>query len=109
VILHQFCVELDKTPVQTRDLVKQTGCAKTVSRTLVYPGTNDLEIKWNTRVKERCWMAVSYHGKINVANVRVVKERHTSDVREFAFQVDTGVVTTHNILTENLEMEIISR
>jgi hypothetical protein len=43
-IVHQFCVELGKTPVQTKDLLKQTKCGRTVLRALIYPVTNDLQI-----------------------------------------------------------------
>jgi hypothetical protein len=45
----KFCVELGKSPVQTRDLLKQTKCGRTILAALrasVYPGTNDLQISF---------------------------------------------------------------
>jgi hypothetical protein len=75
VTAEQRSVELGKTPVQTRDLIKQMECGRTMSRD---PGTNDIQIKSYIRVKGRCWTDVISHGKINVSSVRVVKERRAS-------------------------------
>jgi hypothetical protein len=65
----KFCLELGITPIQTKGLLKLNECARTVSRTLVYPlhkQITDIALFESERkVMDGC----RFSWKINVSNI----------------------------------------
>lgn len=49
----KFCVELGRTPVQTKNTLKQTQCGKNVSRALVYRWHKLFLINFSVKVKSK--------------------------------------------------------
>jgi hypothetical protein len=65
----KFCIKLGMAPVQTRDLLKLTDCARTVSRTLVYPSNKEITDIVLYESERKVMDSCRFHRTINVSNV----------------------------------------
>lgn len=104
----KFCVELGRTPVQTKNMLKQTQCGRNVSRALVY--------RWHKRFSDKLFSESESKG---AGRPSVITEELTSAVQELlendarltvrtmSSKFELGLPTAHKLLTENLGMERI--
>ena len=101
----KFCVELGKTPVETKKMLEMTQSGRGVSRALVYRWhrrfVNDPSSPYSSKGGGRPKI-INESLTLDVANALRKDARLT--VRDIAHEFDIGVATTHKILTENLNM-----
>lgn len=101
----KFCVELGKTPMETKKLLETTSKGSGVSRALVY--------RWHKRYSEG--RSTPYDdvkpGRPSVIDENVtstvqnaIRKDGRSTVRDIALLCDIGVATAHKILTEKLNL-----
>lgn len=102
----KFCVELGKTPMETKKMLEMTQSGRNVSRALVY--------RWHRRLSLDS--STPYTSK-GAGRPTIIDESLTSDVtnalqkdarmtvRDIACSFDIGTATAHKILTEKLNME----
>lgn len=67
----KFCVELGRTPVQTKNMLKQTQCGRNISRALVY--------RWHKRFSDKLFSKNESKG---AGRPSVTTEELTSVVQE---------------------------
>lgn len=103
----KFCVELGKTPVETKKLLEMTKSGSTVSRALVY--------RWHKRFSDGRYSCDDEKGRgrrsifddssvtLNVR--RAIQDDGRRTVREVSVICDIGKTTAHKVLTEQLNME----
>ena len=101
----KFCVELGKTPTETKKLLESTNKGSGVSRALVY--------RWHKRYFEG---RSSPYEDVRPERPSVIDETvtltaqnaiHTdgcSTVRDIALRCGIGVATAHRLLTENINL-----
>ena len=105
----KFCVELGKTPVETKKMLEMTQSGSSVSRALVY--------RWHRRFTDD--PVTPYSAKNGGGRPKSITESLTSEVfnalredarltvRDIGVQFDIGTATAHKLMTENLNMKLI--
>ena len=101
----KFCVELNKTPLETKKLLEQTKSGSSVSRALVY--------RWHRRFSESTptETSVKRAGRPTIIDdgltskvLDMLREDARLTVRDIANIQDIGIATAHKILCEHLNM-----
>ena len=101
----KFCVELNKTPLETKKLLEQTKSGSSVSRALVY--------RWHRRFSEYTptETSVKKAGRPTIIDdeltskvLDMLREDARLTVRDIANIQDIGIATAHKILCEHLNM-----
>lgn len=102
----KFCVELGKTPAETKKLLEVTKSGSTVSRSLVY--------RWHKRFSEgrssdddekHTGRRTIIDENLTLRVRHAILEDRRRTVREIGVICDMGKTTAHKVLTEQLNME----
>ncbi|XP_060562259.1 protein GVQW3-like, partial [Ruditapes philippinarum] len=98
----KFCVNLGKTPTETKQLLKQANNGRTVSRPLVFRWHKEFrDGRKSTKDKERSGRPSVIDDKLTLARNALQCDRRIT-VREVAEVCDVGTATAHKMLTETL-------
>ena len=101
----KFCVELGKTPMETKKLLETTGRGSDVSRALVYRLHKRFTEGRTTPYDDlKPGRPSVIDSKVTSQVQNLITQDGRSTVRDVALLCDIGVATAHRILTEELNM-----
>jgi hypothetical protein len=91
----KFCVELGIIPVQIRNVLKLNECARTVSRTVIYPlhKNSRSSVIWEWKEDDGRLSVFTGEKKLTSGTFEALRKGARQTVKETAFRFDIGVET----------------
>ena len=108
-VIINFCVEVGKTPVETKKFLESSACRPSVSRALVYKWHKRFDDgRVSTKDNERVGRPAIADEKALTLVRKVIDTDWLLTVRDIAEICDLKRTTVHDILTEHFGMQRVS-